>query len=192
MAPRYKKISDIKAVPCYSHIPTRLFYLHLCMICNPVTGEFSCSLRDMADACKMSLTNARTALKNLIRDGLIIEYTPCFNGTTGKLSSYIKPQQLAQQAGKEVIDIDYVLRNGWLKDMLPFITSTFPLTPHAARIAGRQFVQEMHSVGKTWNSREDVRRHHLSWLQKDYLGIKTKKELQTKRKIFENEQNKNL
>ena len=193
---RWKKISDIKALPCYSHIPTRLLYLHLCMICNPVTGEFSCSLRDMAYECKMTLTNARTALKNLIRDGLIVNSISTTKyGTTGILSAYVRPQQKAEQAvqskqqeEKVVIDIDYVLKNEWLKDLLPGILASFPLTKYAACKAGQQFVQEMRSIGKTWKDREDVRRHHLSWLQKEYLGIKTKKELQMRKSIFDNEQ----
>lgn len=190
---RYKKISDIKALPCYSHIPTRLLYLHLCMTCNPVTGEFSCSLRDMAYACKVTITNARTALKNLVRDGLIVNSTSTTKyGTTGILSAYVRPQQKVeqpqQQEEKAVIDIDYVLKNEWLKGMLPGILASFPLTRYGACSAGKQFVQEMRNVGKTWKDREDVRRHHLWWLQKEYLGIKTKKELQMKKSIFDNKQ----
>ena len=143
----------------------------------------------MAYTCKITMTSARTAMKNLIRNGLVTDCVSTYDkGTAGKLAAYIRPQQQAEKTAKVVIDIDYVLKNKWLKDMLPGILATFPLTKYTACKAGQQFVQEMRNIGKTWKDREDVRRHHLSWLQKEYLGIKTKKELQMRKSIFDNEQ----
>lgn len=181
---RWKKISDIKALPCYSHIPTRLVYLHLCMECDPVTGHFAFSHRDMAYTCKVSLREVRTALNSMIRDGLVTNCVTSSKGTEGVLSAYAKPVT-PKPKDKGAVDIDYVLREGWLRDMLPIITSSYPMSKYEARKAGTQFVMEMRSIGKTWADKEDVRKHHLYWLQRDYLGIKTKKELSIKRKIYE-------
>lgn len=186
-----KHIADIQHLPCYRHIPTRLLYLHLCMICDSRTGIFMCSVRTLAASCQVTEREIRTAWHNLIDNRLIEQLPSQGRQTCGKVLTYNVAKKPAKQPeNAPMYDIEYILNKKWLSDMEPIMLERFPMNKREAHQAATAFVIEMRSINKLWSNKDDCRQHFLRWIERRYLGIKTAKELMQKKAIFDHQQNK--
>lgn len=72
---KYVIMQDMRRMPSYRNINARLVYMHVSMGCDISTYRYETSYRRLALDLDMTLETVRSALRVLIRDGLIATYT---------------------------------------------------------------------------------------------------------------------
>ena len=72
---KYVIMQDMRRMPSYRNINARLVYMHVSMGCDISTYRYETSYRRLALDLDMTLETVRSALRALIRDGLVATYT---------------------------------------------------------------------------------------------------------------------
>ena len=72
---KYVIMQDMRRMPSYRNINARLVYMHVAMGCDVSTYRYETSYRRLALDLDMTLETVRSALRALIRDGLVATYT---------------------------------------------------------------------------------------------------------------------
>lgn len=72
---KYVIMQDMRWMPSYRNINARLVYMHVAMGCDISTYRYETSYRRLALDLDMTLETVRSALRALIRDGLVATYT---------------------------------------------------------------------------------------------------------------------
>lgn len=72
---KYVIMQDMRRMPSYRNINARLVYMHVAMGCDISTYRYDTSYRRLALDLDMTLEAVRSALRALIRDGLVATYT---------------------------------------------------------------------------------------------------------------------
>lgn len=72
---KYVIMQDMRRMPSYRNINARLVYMHVSMGCDISSYRYETSYRRLALDLDMTLETVRSALRALIRDGLVATYT---------------------------------------------------------------------------------------------------------------------
>lgn len=105
---RYVKIEDIRELRSWKHHPSARLYMYMCMTCDWENGSWSGTRRRVSMELGLTDQEYRTALKNLMAEGLI-EATPgALHGDAAAPTQEVT-QKLTQKVTQKVTQVTVVI-----------------------------------------------------------------------------------
>lgn len=206
---RYVQIHDIRGTRSWAHHPSARLYMYMCMTCDWQTGYWSGTRRRVALELGLSDQEYRTAMKNLLLDGLIEEATQevtlentrtltqratqvtilIYKELGGGISPKEQPNNQPNSQPKEQPSnnnnnnkkpYSLTLARARAASLVDDVADYIHGSKEDGRAAIRSFLDAMSKKQKTWNDEGDFISHLMDWTLKRWLGVESRLSAQNK------------
>lgn len=200
---RYVQIHDIRGTRSWAHHPSARLYMYMCMTCDWQTGYWSGTRRRVALELGLSDQEYRTAMKNLLLDGLIQEATQevtlentrtltqratqviilLYKELGGGGSPKEQPNSQPNSQPKEQPSnnnynnkkpYSLTLARARAASLVDDVADYIHGSKEDGRAAIRSFLDAMSKKQKTWNDEGDFISHLMDWTLKRWMGVESR------------------